>query len=828
MQPSTETQNQLYSAIHKPSLKEPWECTQEFVNAMACKNIHFQGQIIADGRIHRFASKGKRNKDCWYVFYGTAGAFGDWSQNIQEKWSLKNDNAFYQNHENLGHHIEKAQKALDEEISRKHEEAAQTSLAQWESFSEVGQSPYLTTKKIAAFGTRFYRDSLIVPVKDITGKLWSFQSINSDGMKRFLMKGRKKGCFHHMGVFKEGEPIYVTEGYATGASVYMATHQTTVIAFDANNLDPVVETLQRAHPRNPIIIAGDDDVWSDHNKGREKAEQAAYKYGCAVVFPKFNSKEGKPTDFNDLHISEGIEEVKRQLSNAQSLSKSEDFLDLLPVNSDLLPVLPFTLDMLPEPLQPWVKDIAHRRQCPLDFVAIPAVLMFASLIGARCSIQPHEKDDWTVVPNLWGGILGDPGTLKSPVCGEVLLPLGYLEAKAMEDFNDKKTKYEVENTAFLEARGALERKIKDVMKQEGSAIESDIAFVKEELSSHLKNSPSEPSLKRYKVSDTTVEKMQEILAQNPGGVLVFREELMGFLESWEKKGHESDRSFYLEAWNGNNSFKMDRIGRGAVHAENICVSILGTTQPDKISTYLHTAIKKLDNDGLLQRFQLLVYPDKKPWKLVDEYPNSAAKNRVLEICKTIDALSFTDYGAQTPELLYKGQFTIPFFRLSADAQVFFHDWLKTLQEKLESKDHPIIIQHLSKYRSLMPSLALIFYVIDRASGSQERNITLSCVQKAAAWCAYLESHARRIYGMVLDTTFEASPVLSKAEELLAWMRKQSTSRPDQALKHRFILRYSKFRSSKELDPLLSDLLQMGYIQEKPQGTFYLAAETLLK
>jgi hypothetical protein len=74
--------------------------------------------------------------------------------------------------------------------------------------------------------------------------------------------------------------------------------------------------------------------------------------------------------------------------------------------------------------------------------------------------------------------------------------------------------------------------------------------------------------------------------------------------------------------------------------------------------------------------------------------------------------------------------------------------------------------------------------------------------------------------MVLDTTFEAAPTITKAEELLAWMRKQ-TSRSDQPLKHRFILRYSKFRSSKDLDPLLSDLIQMGYIQEEYQGMFSL-------
>jgi hypothetical protein len=186
---------------------------------------------------------------------------------------------------------------------------------------------------------------------------------------------------------------------------------------------------------------------------------------------------------------------------------------------------------------------------------------------------------------------------------------------------------------------------------------------------------------------------------------------------------------------------------------------------------------------------------------------------------------FTDYGAKDPYTLYEGQYTIPFFRLSIEAQPFFHGWLTTLQEKLDNQDHPIISQHLSKYRSLMPSLALIFHLVDIAGGQRERDVTLPSVQKAAAWCAYLESHARRIYGMVLDTTIEASPILSKAEELLAWMRKQS-SRSEQPLKRRFILRYSKFRSSKELDPLLSDLIQMDRIREELQGTFQVVPESL--
>jgi hypothetical protein len=293
--------------------------------------------------------------------------------------------------------------------------------------------------------------------------------------------------------------------------------------------------------------------------------------------------------------------------------------------------------------------------------------------------------------------------------------------------------------------------------------------------------------------------MHEILSQNPGGVLVFRDELMGFLETWEKKGHESDRSFYLEAWNGDKPYTIDRIGRGTVHAANICVSILGTTQPDKILTYLHKAITKMDNDGMLQRFQLLVYTDKKPWRLVDDAPNLFAKGRIFHICKTIDNLKFKDFGAHMSEPLYAGQYTIPYFRFSPEAQTFFHDWMKNLQENLEGKDHSILIQHLSKYRSLMPSLALVFHITNVADGLIRGDIPLASVQQAASCCEYLESHARRIYGMVLEQTLEAFSTASKAEELLSWLKKQTES-SHQSLKRRFILRYSKVQKLKRTGP----------------------------
>ena len=89
---------------------------------------------------------------------------------------------------------------------------------------------------------------------------------------------------------------------------------------------------------------------------------------------------------------------------------------------------------------------------------------------------------------------------------------------------------------------------------------------------------------------------------------------MGLIATWEREGREGERAFFLEAWNGNQSFDTDRIGRGHISIPNLCASIFGGIQPDKLTVYLEQAAHALANDGMLQRFQLLVYPDPRRWE----------------------------------------------------------------------------------------------------------------------------------------------------------------------------------------------------------------------
>ncbi len=497
------------------------------------------------------------------------------------------------------------------------------------------------------------------------------------------------------------------------------------------------------------------------------------------------------------------------------------WLDPVPVQEGLLPVPSFPVDILPVPLQPWITDVTERKQCPPEYAAIPAMIMMASLVGKGCHIKPLARDDWRVVPNLWGGIVGDPGTLKTPACQEALFPLKSLEKDAFEAYAKEMTEYQEKMEVYLAHKACLDYKKKKAVKNDDKDV---LALLAEEYKALKSTEPQVPILRRYKVGDITLEKLHELLSKNPRGFLMFRDELMGFLASFEKKGHETDRSFYLEAWDGNADYPLERIIRGTIMAKEICLSALGTIQPEKLLGYLRQNINNLANDGLIQRFQLLVYPDRKPWRLVEKIPDSFARDRILFICKSIASMDFMAYGAIQDLPRYEGEESRPYFRFTPGGQDFFNEWIQKHQaEKLDGNDKGVIIEHLSKYRSLMPSIALIDHIIAAADSKKSLGqVSLESAMKGAAWCDYLEAHARRIYGMALSGDFKGNDKTSKAEDFLAWMRKQSQG--DAPLSRRFMLRYSRLRTSKELDPMLSDLLGMGYIEKIHDAAFRIAPQ----
>jgi len=400
--------------------------------------------------------------------------------------------------------------------------------------------------------------------------------------------------------------------------------------------------------------------------------------------------------------------------------------------------------MLPYPFDEWVLDEAYRMPCPPDYVAIASIVSLGGIIGARCGIKPKAFDNWIVVPNLWGGLVGVPSTKKSPAISVALKPLEKLIHIATEKYQKAIETYSVKKTINTAQKEALEIRIKKAAKDQNLG---ELETLAAELKEHeFKMQLQTPILKRYKTNDTTIEKLGELLRDNPSGMLVVRDELIGLLASWEKEGREGDRAFYLEGWNGYSSFDTDRIQRGNINIPNICISLLGGIQPDKLLALLIQTSKALSNDGMLQRFQLLVYPNHNLWEWRDRIPNKEIRAQVDFVFQKIGEFNPLDWGA-----ISSSDVKIPYFQLDQEAQVIFIDWISTLRlKKLPQEDNPLILQHLEKYDKLFASLALIFHLITCIVNDSKGPINAVSAKKAVEWCGYLEAHARRCYGLLAD------------------------------------------------------------------------------
>jgi putative DNA primase/helicase len=435
----------------------------------------------------------------------------------------------------------------------------------------------------------------------------------------------------------------------------------------------------------------------------------------------------------------------------EALSAWDD-LRPLPPERPGVPELPEGL--VPPPLRPWLVDAATRTSVPLCYLAVPAVVALSSVVGRSLGIYPKRFDDWLVVPNLWGYLVGRPGILKTACVQEATRPLRRLEAEAWEQFEAELAEaqaYQVE----LEVRIA---QLKKEMGKKGANLDG----LKDELADLLREQKEAvPRPRRYSTSDPTVEKLTELLRDNPRGLLLLRDELAGFLRMLSKPGREGDRQIYLEAWNGTGSYTTDRIARGTVRAP-LTVALLGGITPGRLAAYVETATGERHrgtddaDDGLIQRGQLAVWPDAVgEFHNVDRWPNHDARELAYTIFARLDTMTPRDLGADIT-----GE--IPALRFAPDAQELFDAWRTDLERRLRApamEAMPAFESHLAKYRSLMPSLALIFHLVsfvstgraevessaEEAGDAAGAAVSLDSARLAAAWCEFLEAHARKIY-----------------------------------------------------------------------------------
>ena len=721
--------------------------SEQFQQAIAGAGLPVPEVIHGDGTLYRFSTNGKRSDASgWYVLHDdgdmAAGAFGCWRAGMQQTWCSKDTKAMTpaerSTHQQRMRAI--AQQREADKAQRQHD-AATAAAQRWDAaLPAPADHPYLVRKGIQPHGIKAEGEALLIPLRDASTTLHSLQAIGPEGDKRFQPGGRIKGCY--FGIGKPKGLLIVCEGFATGASIHEATGHAVACAMNAGNLLEVAQALHSKYPKLRLILAADDDAFTDGNPGITKATEAAKAVGGYLIKPDFcGERSDKETDFNDLHQRAGLDAVKACIESAAPVAQEPAFPPLegagdsgawpdpTPLPDALPPVAPFDAELLPQALRGWIVDIAERMQCPPDFPAVGVITALSGLIGARAVVAPKQHDDWRVVPNLWGLIVGRPGVMKSPALGEVLKPLHRLESTEREQWQAVHEAWELDTKVAELAGKANEKQAAAVAAKDPAKARALLAPI---------DQPSEPTMRRYVVNDSTVEALADLLVENPWGLLVYRDEVHGLLCSMDRQGQEGARGFYLTGYDGNQGHAVDRIGRGHSYVPRVCMAMLGGIQPGKVQSYVREAVNGgAGDDGLLQRFGLAVWPDiQQEFKLVDRWPDTPAKQAAWAVFERLNGLlPATDDDPQE-------------WRFSPEAQAIFYEWLIPFETGIRGDDlHPALVSHLAKWRKLIPALALVFALVDTPDNNgviHERELI-----RALAWAEYLRTHAERLYAAAL-------------------------------------------------------------------------------
>lgn len=330
------------------------EIIDQFENAMREAGITPDfprgGGITDDGTLTRFHVKGdtKGTLNGWYVLFGDgipAGEFGSWKTGLNSTWCAKEPETITPEEKRvIDARVEAARRNREREQREREGEAAKAANLIWNEAAPADDShPYLVRKGIGAHGLRVtawpvsnregevfrhIQNTLLIPIMNQAGKIVSLQAIFphvDSGFGRdkdFMRNGRKRGCFFVIGRPVPGKPIAIAEGYATAASIHAATGWCVVVAWDAFNIPNVAEVWRESVPDATFVICADNDQWTTtpvENPGVHYAKRAGAAINARVVYPEFAELIGdddRPTDFNDLHMREGLEVVQAQVMPA--------------------------------------------------------------------------------------------------------------------------------------------------------------------------------------------------------------------------------------------------------------------------------------------------------------------------------------------------------------------------------------------------------------------------------------------------------------------------------------------------------------------------------
>jgi hypothetical protein len=255
------------------------------------------------------------------------------------------------------------------------------------------------------------------------------------------------------------------------------------------------------------------------------------------------------------------------------------------IGAERTPAPRFPIELLGPFWSNWCTEQAKSRSCPVDFVVAGLFASASTLIGNARRAAPHAN--WLEPTHGWFAVVGDPSSGKTQGLKAAL--------DIVRGFDDE----------MLAVRAA--RRLAHQKRVEEASVAKK-AWKKAAAEASNAGQPPEPmpdaavvppfeDVARFVINDATVEKVARVLAVSAKGTLLERDELAGWLKSFDRYNGGGDRPFWLEAFNGGR-YTIDRMGEpDPIVVERLSVGIVGGFQPDRLAEVVNGS-----DDGLACRF----------------------------------------------------------------------------------------------------------------------------------------------------------------------------------------------------------------------------------
>jgi hypothetical protein len=386
---------------------------------------------------------------------------------------------------------------------------------------------------------------------------------------------------------------------------------------------------------------------------------------------------------------------------------------------------PFPLDALPPIVREYVSASAEAIGCDPSLVAIPALAVLASCIGNSRAIQLKRR--WSEPCVLWTATVAMSGGHKSPAFHAVVDPLFQIHLDRVEAYKELKDEHQQQLKDWRAKR-------RDERGEEPPP-------------------PKEPAC--FLTSDSTIETAGELLEDNPRGILLARDELDAWLQSFTRykgRGGGTDRPHWLEFHRAGPLNVHRKTGeRTRLCVPRCAVSVTGTIQPKILQ-------RALDEDaldaGLGARF-LLAMPGRRQRRWSEADVEEELEQKYQQLLRDLLKLSLADARKRKPHFL---GLSPPAKRLFVD---FYNEWGE-VQFASEGAQEAAF----AKLEGYAPRLILLHHVVCLAAAQVDdtRAITEASVIAGIKLVRWFAAEAGRVYAMLRESDQQR-----QTRELIEWI-----------------------------------------------------------